>query len=130
MFNRRELLKYFTIGTAIVPLVDGLPKFQAEAKLIEEPKVDLVVAKELPRKDGLINAFHGREKLIAQITFVSEDRRIVYETPGYLTSLSVEAASELVDVTSWNSPYQQFTASSPSARIKLEFLSVGPIAML
>jgi len=39
--NRRELLKRFGVGTAIVPLVGGVPELQAEAKLIEEPKVEL-----------------------------------------------------------------------------------------
>lgn len=39
--ERRNFLKLFGAGTAIVPVVSGLPLLAAEARLIEEPKIEL-----------------------------------------------------------------------------------------
>lgn len=38
-FNRRDLLKYFGIGSAIVPVIGGEPLMQAEAKLVQPAQV-------------------------------------------------------------------------------------------
>lgn len=42
--DRRELLKKFSIGTLIAPIVGGAAETSAAAKLIEVPKVELVSA--------------------------------------------------------------------------------------
>lgn len=39
-FNRRDLLKFFGIGATVVPVVGGVPKVEAPARLIAEPKVE------------------------------------------------------------------------------------------
>ena len=44
--NRRSLLQLFGIGSAVVPLVNGMPEISAPAKLIEELKLEPI---ELPK---------------------------------------------------------------------------------
>lgn len=39
--NRRDVLKLFGVGAAVVPIVNGLPARDAEAKLIEVPKLEI-----------------------------------------------------------------------------------------
>lgn len=39
--DRREFLKLFGAGCAIVPIIGGLPTLAAEARIIEPPKVEL-----------------------------------------------------------------------------------------
>lgn len=41
MLNRRDLLKKFGIGAAIVPIIGGVPEMEAKASLIEVPRVEL-----------------------------------------------------------------------------------------
>ncbi len=48
--NRRELLKYFTAGASIIPVVGGMPKMEAAANLIEVPKI------EVPRRVEVVEA--------------------------------------------------------------------------
>ena len=40
--NRRDLLKYFGIGSTIVPVLGGVPKIEAPARLISEPEIEPV----------------------------------------------------------------------------------------
>ena len=42
MQSRRDLLKYFGIGATIVPVLGGTPITDVPAKLIQEPKIDLI----------------------------------------------------------------------------------------
>ena len=46
MNTRRELLKYFGIGTVIVPLVGGAPDVTTPAKLIATPELKPVILTE------------------------------------------------------------------------------------
>jgi hypothetical protein len=46
--NRRELLRYFTAGAAVVPILQGNPKLDAAATLIEVPKVEPLSAQITP----------------------------------------------------------------------------------
>jgi hypothetical protein len=41
MIDRRELLKLFGVGAAVVPIVGGAPLAAAEARLVEPAKVEL-----------------------------------------------------------------------------------------
>ncbi len=51
MNTRRELLKYFGIGTVIVPLVSGAPDVRTPAKLISEPDIKPVILSEVKPLD-------------------------------------------------------------------------------
>ncbi len=42
MSDRREFLKLFGVGAAVVPIIGGVPFASAESKIIEAPKVELV----------------------------------------------------------------------------------------
>jgi hypothetical protein len=44
--TRRDLLKYFGIGTVIVPMVSGAPDVTTPAKLIEVPEIKPVILTE------------------------------------------------------------------------------------
>lgn len=48
--NRRDLLKYFGIGTVIIPVIGGTPETEKPATLIEVPKVE--IAEALPAVTG------------------------------------------------------------------------------
>ena len=50
--NRRDILKMFGAGASVVPLIGGAPSPDVRAKLIEEPKVDIQIAKEIPSNAG------------------------------------------------------------------------------
>jgi hypothetical protein len=41
--GRRDFLKLFGVGAAIVPVIGSTPKMEAKARLIEEPKIELDV---------------------------------------------------------------------------------------
>lgn len=41
MNSRREFLKLFGVGAAIVPIIGGVPIATAEAKIVEPPKVEI-----------------------------------------------------------------------------------------
>lgn len=42
--SRRDLMKFFGIGTVIMPVIGGVVETSAPAKLIEAPKIDLIVS--------------------------------------------------------------------------------------
>lgn len=61
--QRRDLLKLFGIGASIAPIVNGMPRIEAAANLIELPKVE-PVSLESAMPNGAINDFlnsHARE---------------------------------------------------------------------
>lgn len=67
--NRRDLLKFFGIGATIVPVLNGLPKVEMPAKLIEEPKVELVSPIGYRFRDVLC-AFNNRERIKCEFTMI------------------------------------------------------------
>lgn len=48
--HRRDLLRMFSIGTVIAPVIDGMPT-EVRGKLIKEPSVELISATHLPAPD-------------------------------------------------------------------------------
>lgn len=48
MMDRRELLKFFGIGTVITPVLGGQPVIEASAKLLAEPNIQPVLANSFP----------------------------------------------------------------------------------
>ena len=55
MSNRRNFLKFFGVGATIVPVVNGLPKVDAPASLLEIPKVEpVVLAQSIPMQNDFI----------------------------------------------------------------------------
>lgn len=51
--DRRELLKYFSVGTTIVPVVNGCARVEATSKLIEVPNVEQA----MPAMPGMVAAW-------------------------------------------------------------------------
>lgn len=76
MMDRRDLLKFFGAGAIIAPMVDGKVMREAEALIVEPPKVEIV--KELPRQmspQGLVNAFVNRDLLDIHVDFYNRRTR-------------------------------------------------------
>jgi hypothetical protein len=75
MNSRRELLKLFGAGTIIAPIVGGVSLSDAQAKLIEPPKVELVGAGGIPPTIDLADVksvsvvFEMQDGASARLTF-------------------------------------------------------------
>lgn len=87
MLDRRSFLQYFGIGASVIPIIGGMPQPQIEAKLIEEPKVEIKQAKALTVQDvfdrralgkhNILVVFtdeHGRTATFSAKTFVTETK--------------------------------------------------------
>ena len=75
MMDRRDLLKFFGAGAIIAPMVDGKVMREAEALIVEPPKVEIV--KELPRQmspQGLVNAFVDRKSTRLNSSHIQKSR--------------------------------------------------------
>jgi|ERR1051326_3485173 hypothetical protein len=58
MIDRRELLKLFGVGTAVLPIIGGVPQLAAEATLIDVPKLQIPTHSELSGYSNL-DAYKG-----------------------------------------------------------------------
>lgn len=103
--ERRDFLRYFGIGSTIVPLIGMMPDVSHSAKLIEEPKIELV--RSLPEE--LLRA--GPCKMtIASFTAERDKREWAFEC---LTMVNNVIRSPWSDVTSHASPgrYREYIPS-------------------
>lgn len=108
--ERRGFLKLFGVGATIVPLVAGMPKTDAAAKLVEVPKVNLEVAQSIPGTAPWfpMRPFINREKLFMQVCFMDADGNIsTWNADTFL--MSVERA----DVPNIGGSYRQLMAMPP-----------------
>jgi hypothetical protein len=97
--NRRDLLKYFTAGASIIPVVGGMPKMEAAANLIEVPKISPVeIVKDIP----LLNSFRAIALDDIEISVTLKQRDFVYHIEGksFVTRVSCPV---IQDVTTHNS---------------------------
>lgn len=93
--NRRGLLKFFGIGATVVPIIDGMPKVEAAANLIEVPTIKpLEVAKSLP--DANAAAFLGRE---VECTVFLKDKKTGQTVTLNCSMFTSTCKVDIVDVT-------------------------------
>lgn len=88
--NRRDLLKLFGVGATIAPLAaSGLLVPNVQAKLIEEPKVDIQVVPSLPAAE-LFSAAASRRVYEMEIILTDKEKgqRMHFSTDTYLTDFS------------------------------------------
>ena len=101
--TRRDVLKYFSAGSSVVPIIGGLPFPHAQAKLIEEPKVEIEIAEGLPSKPELptlvdggswhvevrLKSQSGQELTIVGKSFITngEGTKLIFNSDGFITEL-------------------------------------------
>lgn len=105
MPDRRDFLKLFGVGTAIVPIIGGLPAFAAEAKLVEPPKVELfdkVSDGFTPTNVANIAGGKSGKYALTVIMESEEGERIVLHAPK---SFWLKSTVDIAPITSWNARY-------------------------
>lgn len=125
-FNRRDLLKYFSVGTVISPLAAS----EVCAKLIEEPKIELVEAKQVPiapDPDALRALF--LRKSLCRLTIEAGDGS--YVCHAFIRSLNLSTGQPYIDITNHNDSVRRFipsgqTSQTIRAEIEFEVASNGP----
>jgi hypothetical protein len=91
MSDRREFLKMFGVGAAIVPIIGGLPQLAAEAKLIETPRVEIVESLSTLgtiRQNGFGMA--GKYGITIIIDNIDGKRLVVMSADTYFTEVKIE----------------------------------------
>jgi hypothetical protein len=100
--DRRDFMKYFGIGSTIVPLVAGMPKMDAGATLIEVPKAEIEVAQTIPSAFP-VHQFINRSKLRMQVNFLDEKGNLFsFEADTFLTSI------ERIEITFRDDQYRRY----------------------
>src|SRR5690242_9061186 len=98
--NRRELLKLFGIGAAVVPIVGGAPQLAAESKLVTVPKVEPVVTSVKTAQAPLgLREHPGPWRM--QVTYRANGQAYYFEADTFIDEISYS----LMDVSSFDSPY-------------------------
>lgn len=103
MNNRRDFLKYFGIGASIIPVVNGMPNPEAEAKLIAVPQVELPPSPQLLSRDlrSIINGLGPHQLLV--ILRTPEGERFTFEASTFVTQSKIS----MLDVTSLSSSVKE-----------------------
>ena len=120
-FNRRELLNLFGIGASIVPIIGGLPKAEAAARLLEVPKVELAP---LSEGDALISSFFQNRRQVFEVDVIIRENgwRIRFQARTFL----VKAEREVVACSSpWDIPSRVFSPGTTSSEWALTGACIG-----
>ena len=117
MTTRRDLLKIFGIGTAIVPLIGGVPEVSQPAELIALPSVKpLEVVHQMDAQQLAEEAFRSQAKLRMIVTFEDQSgRRFQFSADTFIQ----EMKASIVDVTAYGSPWREYVRG-PYAGIEWE----------
>ncbi len=97
--NRRDLLKYFGVGSAIVPIIGGAPAFEAEAKLIKPAEVEIPETPASSQIDNMLPVYPLRAKIT--VTFPN-GARYDYE------SEDVKFECERIDITAIGDGFRRY----------------------
>jgi hypothetical protein len=98
--NRRDLLKLFGVGAAVVPIVGGAPQLAAEATLVTAPQVrPLIVPSTSSEPFDLLRTLIPKSQI--QVVIKANGTAYYFAAETFVT----EARAELVDVASWDTPY-------------------------
>ena len=119
-FNRRDLLKYFGAGAAIVPVVGGIAKLDAEAKLIQPAQVIPVAAPAEPLRPLIDMYIQGR---VISPTLIIKDgeRRFVYACEAAI----ITRLQSAVDVSCYGDGYRTFVPGEQSIDIEVRIRAFG-----
>lgn len=114
--NRRDLLKFFGAGSIIAPVVAGAPQLGEQAMLLAEPKIHV------PEPPKVVTASF----LSSPPSFVGYDVTVILSEPltGKVTTVQaqschVERHSQLIEVTSLDSPTKMFLSQHEDITIRV-----------
>lgn len=95
--DRRELLKLFGVGAAVVPILGGVPVAAAESKLIEIPKIEPVEELTIPQGPVDFSQFtkqlgYGVAPQLLKVKFTDSmtGREVLLVANTFVTTFSVE----------------------------------------
>lgn len=94
MQDRRGFLKLFGIGAAVVPVIGGMPAMDAEAKLIEVPKVELITDPASLQMPPAV-MFADREAEITVLVKRKNGERFSFTANTFITEYRVSPGIEL-----------------------------------
>jgi hypothetical protein len=87
--DRRDFLKYFGIGSTVVPLIGGMPKTDTIAKLIEEPKADVKIVPQMPPEEFL-DLLNLRQRLDMHVSFSHpKGGRVTFRAETFVSKYSI-----------------------------------------
>jgi len=129
--SRRDLLKFFGVGTAIVPLIGGVPKTEAPAELIAVPEIQpLILPEQLDVGWKDIHAFEtavlgngGMAEIEVHIR--TRDKRVWHFRANTFVS---KTSTQVMDVTSFDDvrgPWRKQLAGLPEIRWTMEGVCTG-----
>src|SRR5262245_12179724 len=97
--NRRDILKLFGIGATVVPVLEGIPKVESPAKLVEVPKLDIVEPEKplLFGPSAMTRMFERGELVDMHIRFSTADGVVDFYAKTWLTKIN--AVLSHIDVT-------------------------------
>lgn len=104
MESRRGFLKMLGIGSTVAPIVNGLMVPGAHAKLIEEPRYEVIEAKKIPAGDAAYEMCKLGKILHMQVTLTDDDNRsVTFQGKTFIT----EFKRDVVDVTQYGDIYRR-----------------------
>ena len=107
-FNRRDILKLFGVGAAVVPLVEGKPLVEAPAQLVTVPEVKILEppAPLVTGAQAMSNMFCQGEDVTMHVRFTSKDGVVDFAARTFITRMD----THLVDVTAHGGPRRAIPA--------------------
>lgn len=106
--SRRDLLKYFGIGTVIAPLASGLADVSKAAVLVEPPKIEIAA----PQQANLYGLLTSAQEWGMAVEFKNQKTGEVYRFAGDTFVTNVRA--HMVDVTQWGDDVKRYAHSKPT----------------
>lgn len=125
--SRRDILKFFGIGAAIVPVINGAPAREHEALIVRPPEVTLVERPNLVTTlDGMdvLERMFREQKLVDTMVFLREKdgTTIRFDVAAFIS----DVRQDLIDVSDLRSSgYREFiTAGTITMKLKLQATGV------
>lgn len=96
--NRRDLLKLFGVGSAIVPVIGGVPEVQAKALLVDLPHIIAAPAPQIIKPGSWSELMGGYD-----VWLTAREQKTGHVMTMRCSAFLMNAQIEVVDVTSLGS---------------------------
>lgn len=96
--TRRELMKWFGAGAAVVPIINGMPKAEAEALIVTPPEIEVPAPVEVFAPPG---GFLSMSPLDVTVFLRDRESNRTYRfsSEAYMESWSIDMHRGVVDMT-------------------------------
>lgn len=123
--SRRGFLGLFTAGATVAPLIAGKVIESATARLIEEPKVEIIAPPqlEIPSAGALMDAFCNRRVVSMRVEF--SDLATGESSVMVCKTVIVKVEQQMVDVTECGDITRRMLAGGSRATWSLEGVILG-----